>query len=440
MKKNFTLIALFILSLAFSQVPEVEWYRTFGGSGIEYFTNAHNMNDGGYLLIGNTQSYYGDVTGNHGNPNFPTSDIWIVKLNSEGDLVWEYTIGGSWNDAVTNSAPTTDGYILSGHRHDMLGAWFGKLNLEGNLIWERTYLNNSGIINVITGTSDGGFVFSEYSYNKLNISKANYSGDIEWTNTVVDYGTEYNDVEAHILYQTSDGGYGIGVTAAFNTEYANSFLYKLNSNLEIECVLEGHYGFPIKPTSDDGHISNIGQKYNSNCELLWDADVFGHTAVELEDGGFIFFNQTGEDYHRLRKIDSNGTILWTLDNGDLPYLSYGKLLKTSDDGYLIAGKTSVIEGNYIDDFYVIKYKNELSTNEVENKDFKIYPNPVKDVLNIQNPTNNSSYLEIFDLSGKLLMTKNFKELDKVITLNIATLPKGNYIIRIGNFSSKFIKE
>ena len=89
---------------------EIEWQKLMGGTGKEKFTSVLIPTDGGYLLVGGSESIDGDISGNHGD-----DDSWIVKLNSNGDIAWQKLIGGSKSDFFVKVLQTSDkGFLLLG--------------------------------------------------------------------------------------------------------------------------------------------------------------------------------------------------------------------------------------------------------------------------------------------------------------------------------------
>ena len=72
----------------------VEWQRCYGGSGWDYIIKVYPCSNGDYMMFGTTNSYNGDVNGIHHNGLTDQSqDIWMVRLNSLGDILWQRCIG-----------------------------------------------------------------------------------------------------------------------------------------------------------------------------------------------------------------------------------------------------------------------------------------------------------------------------------------------------------
>ncbi|GAB3553801.1 hypothetical protein [Spirosoma fluminis] len=74
-------------------MPSINWQKTLGGSNNDQARAMVAAPDEGYVTAGSTESNDGDVTGNHGN-----ADFWVVKLNVNGDKVWQKNFGGSNDD------------------------------------------------------------------------------------------------------------------------------------------------------------------------------------------------------------------------------------------------------------------------------------------------------------------------------------------------------
>jgi hypothetical protein len=75
-----------ILLVKLNSSGNVIWQKTLGGSAVDFivFSSIIATSDGGFLLLGNTNSNDGDVSGNHGG-----TDFWLVKLDASGNIIWE---------------------------------------------------------------------------------------------------------------------------------------------------------------------------------------------------------------------------------------------------------------------------------------------------------------------------------------------------------------
>jgi len=125
----------------------IEWQNCYGGSAGEMALGLLEINDG-YLFSAIAYSNDGDVTGHHGSDN---SDIWLVKLDFSGNIVWEHCYGGTDYDDAFNLFKTTDGgYMVFGetssHDGDVVGnhsnqyntdIWIFKIDSIGNMLWQK---------------------------------------------------------------------------------------------------------------------------------------------------------------------------------------------------------------------------------------------------------------------------------------------------------------
>ena len=90
--------------------PEIVWQKNLGGSSWDIAFANQQTSDGGYIVAGFTESNDGDVNGNHGG-----RDYWIVKLDSNGNMIWQKAFGGSGDDHASSIQQTSDGdYIVTG--------------------------------------------------------------------------------------------------------------------------------------------------------------------------------------------------------------------------------------------------------------------------------------------------------------------------------------
>lgn len=148
MDKRIVLITLFSIAAhhALGQAaPVIEWQRCLGGTSSENFPYMQPLADGGCIVMCSTQSNDGDVTGNNG-----YIDTWVVRLDADGEIVWQDCFGGSGQDAGRHIYPTADGgsfiagksYSTDGDVGENNGAtdlWAFKLGPNGDLQWESSF-------------------------------------------------------------------------------------------------------------------------------------------------------------------------------------------------------------------------------------------------------------------------------------------------------------
>ncbi len=134
---------------------EIQWQRCFGGTSYEEGASVSETSDGGYIVAGKAHSIDGDVVGNHSYadmcPPSCHSDMWLIKLNAEGNLIWSKCYGGTNDEYASAVRQTTDGgFIVIGTAessngdvsgiHSGLGyedMWVVKTNATGSIQWSR---------------------------------------------------------------------------------------------------------------------------------------------------------------------------------------------------------------------------------------------------------------------------------------------------------------
>ena len=308
--------------------PEVQWERTFGGAYYEELHAILPTSDGGYLLGGFTSSPQGFDVGLPDKGN-GWGDIWIVKVDLFGNKIWEQRIGGDHDDRLYDMEETLDGgYILAGNSKSNSGHdktqnnrgdfdyWIVKVDANGNKLWDKTYGGDleDDLRGGIIPTADGGYVMAGFSASgafgeKTQASKGNRDfwvvkidgfGNKLWDKT---YGGDQKE-EPHAIYQTPDGGFLIGGLS--------------------ESGISGDKTDRNRGSSDYWLI-----KIDPDGTLLWDKTYGGDGAETIHDiertveGNYLLGGQSssyasferrtntfgGYDYW-LVKIDPDGNLLW----------------------------------------------------------------------------------------------------------------------------------
>ncbi|MEO7264918.1 MAG: hypothetical protein ABIW38_08400 [Ferruginibacter sp.] len=211
------------------QVSQKNIKKLIGGSNTEVIKKMLPAPDGGYILVGYSNS---NNTGTFtGFPNSGTNDGWILKLDAKGNIQWQKLLGGSGTfDEFLDIQSTSDGgYIIAGTSNSVSlfgmtnnGAsdgWILKIDSNGNTTWQKLLGGNANdVFNSIAVLADGSFVIAGYSYSSNTgtvtgltnngaadgwLIKLNSTGDLQWQKF---YGGDVTDV-FNFLLATTDGGF-----------------------------------------------------------------------------------------------------------------------------------------------------------------------------------------------------------------------------------------
>ena len=201
-----------------------EWNKTFGGSATDYGYSVQQTTDGGYIITGFTNSF--------GNGS---SDVWLIKTDANGDSLWTKTFGGSDSDEGLSVQQTTDGgYIIIGDTESYGNGgrdlWLIKTDSNGDSLWTQTFSDGQG--HSVQQTTDGGYIITGYTdedwagNRDICLIKTDSNGIEEWNQTFGGGGAE----EAYSVQQTIDGGYIItGSTYSFGNGEYDIWLIKTDS-------------------------------------------------------------------------------------------------------------------------------------------------------------------------------------------------------------------
>ncbi|MCX6654077.1 MAG: PQQ-binding-like beta-propeller repeat protein [Candidatus Bathyarchaeota archaeon] len=181
-----------VLLLRTDEDGVVLWSKTYGGSGKQLGRALQVLRDGGYLIGGITSSA-------------PTSgdwDIYLLKTDPRGEVVWSKTLGGSQGKSLCAVLETYEGGVLAVGERGGGGSktWVVKLDKDGEILWSNTY---SGSVGFDAGkTGDGGYVILSQVHEDVLLMKIDGEGQLEWSK---DYGGPFPDF-GNSLQVTQDGG------------------------------------------------------------------------------------------------------------------------------------------------------------------------------------------------------------------------------------------
>lgn len=402
-----------------NKIPTKIWDKTLGGSGGEYITSMVATSDGGYVMLGTSNSNTsGDKTqeskGGQG-------DYWIVKINSLGQKVWDKTFGSEGFEYTGKIIATSNGgfVILGSSNFGISGdkteankgkfwdIWLIKVNSNGQKVWDKT-LGGDNIDNAtsIIATLDGGFIVTGYSASDISgdktelhrgdfdywVVKINGNGQKLWDKT---FGGSGEDRDPYIA-STMDGGFilagtsrspiGGDKTEGNKNSSTDFWLVKIDgagqkiwdktlggdksenvssiiSDTEGNFIINGHSDSDIsgdKSESNKGYFDFWVVKINGKGQKIWDKSFggnsadFGTSITQTSDKGFIIAgtsssNKSGDKTEEsdkdipdfwVIKIDNSGNKVWDKTLGGDKYSQCNQVIINPDGSLVLAGSTN----------------------------------------------------------------------------------------------------
>lgn len=432
------LTSIFILLIFFSarQIIAQGWERTYGGNDYDYSYEVKQTTDGGFIIVGSTSSFGPD-----------TFSVYLIKTDVNGDTLWTQTYGGSdWDEGYSVEQTNDGGYVVVGSTSSF-GAgssdvYLIKTDALGNLLWEKTF----GGIDADDGrcikqTVDNGFIIIGYTRNfgvnnyGVYLIKTNSNGDSLWTKA---FNVMTNSSFGYSIQQTTDGGY---IITGYNSFFNTLFLIKTDINGDIlwTKTFGCSNGNSVQQTNDGGYVilgstecsggiwtgnKNVYLiKTNANGDSLWAKSYggqnydYGRSVQQTSDNGFILLGSTtsfGNSYQvYLIKTDSIGDTLWTKTFGGMDSDDGMSVQETIDGGFIITGSTYSFGAGF-QDVYLIKTDN--------------FGNSITDMIsgNIYNDSNSNCISE----TNELKLSNKFVKLTPG-NIIVSTDMNGNYSAMVG---------
>lgn len=496
MKVFLCFLSFMIGSVLFSQIPNIEWSKCYGGTSYDVAKSIQQTTDGGYIVTGHAYSTNGDVVNAQQGGNF-----WVVKLDSAGNIVWQKTLGGNFADFANVVRQTLDGgYIVIGNTEDSLASSSNipdenilivKLDGLGNVVWQQTYGEtgsyNSDEGNDIKPTADGGYIavgstasYDTHGATDFLVLKLDAYGNIMWQKF---FGGSFVD-RALSVQQTPDGGYiAAGYTFSSNGDVtgahgsADVWVLKLDSggNLlwqktfggtgddrasSIQKTSDGYVVGGFTASHNDGDVLNHhsvlngGQqtsdfwilKLDESGNIIWQNTLGGTSDDQIKsifqtsDGGYIacgltFSNDADvtanaglEDVWIVR-LNSTGILQWQKSMGGSGYDLAFSVQEAQDGSYVVAGQAMSGSGGAGfhggQDFWIVKFAPEsaMGTGGFEPSNISVYPNPVSNILSVG--LFNVKSITVTNMEGKILET-----VQNTTQINLSGYARGTYLVII----------
>jgi len=365
------LITIILIFLSFLGLSQSTFQKNFIGNDNEMLWDIKVSSDGGFISTGFTHSF-----GSGG------QDVYVIKFDVDGNKEWDKTYGGATDDRGYSITQTLDnGYVICGVATSFSGngdIYVVKIDSLGNLEWENTYggpdeedsykilqlADSSYMISGITRSYGSGI-------RDIYLIKIDNTGNLIFSKT---YGGNFSDwCNDFILTSTNEliiagktMSYGSGSTDAYlikldiNGNVIWSKVYGLASDDDFRSIIEissGEYvigGFTGSSGAGQGDAWLV--KVDTTGSLIW-SNIFGSSSQEViysivttEDNGFALlgesysFYSTSNNNSLLIKTDSLGNQEWVNIYGGNSR-SYGLSLKEINSGFILSGASFLSASN-----------------------------------------------------------------------------------------------
>ncbi|MDX9750137.1 MAG: hypothetical protein RBT71_03565 [Flavobacteriales bacterium] len=488
------------ISAALAQ-PAIQWENTYGGPDDEAAHAALRTTDGGYLLVGHTTSEGGQVTGQHGN-----EDLWAVKTDANGALLWQRALGSEASEGGLAVTLTSDGgYLIAGTADDPGGdvgnvigdgdVWLVKLDASGTIVWENTYGGTSYDEPRAMVETAGGYVVAAYTESD-NGQVTGYSGSGDlWMFGVSGTGTLLWQLalggtdtdEPFGMAATMDGGVIVaGASKSNNGTLTQNFggedawLVKLSAAgalqwqqvyghtgderaMDVVQRADGGFAFAAATNSQGGPVSQHFGNYdywlvrvNPNGTLQGQSSFGGsgddipRALVHTSDGGYALAGYTASDNQHVTaplggfdqwvvKTDAGGVMQWQRTLGGSDDDEAFALEQTPDGGYIVAGLTNsddqhVQLGRGGIDFWAVKLGPDVvSVAELDGGPMAmaVHPQPARDHARLHFTLDTPApvrYL-LIDAAGRTVLDRSAGTLPAgthQLPLDLSALESGRY--------------
>ncbi len=439
------------------------WSYLYGGSETDKGFDILQTDDGGYMVAGMTASFDGDVTGHQGSWN---NDFWVLKLSPEGELTWAKCYGGPNDESGAAIAQTTEGdFYIAGTTYSDDGDitinlgendfWVIKIDSDGTLLHQKSIggsMVDEGIS--LCATADNGCIVCGRTFSSDNdavgyhdgsdmlVAKLSTTLTVEWSAC---YGGSETE-ECNSIVQLDDESFAaLGYTSTHN-----------NGDVT------GHHG---SQGTDDFwllKLSSTGDLTSAKC-FGGSSDDQANGLIATSDGNFVLCGLTNSNdgdvsgFHTsmfepdvwVAEVNSIGDLIWQRCCGGSAQDEGFNVFELSNNTFVVTAFTYSsnfdVTNNYGSaDAWIFKITNlsEIS-NAIDDGMLTVYPNPANDYLNIEiSDANNYCFVEISNIVGSVLKSSRLNNNQNII--DISDLSKGVYFVHVtigeSKITNKIIKQ
>ncbi len=475
-----------VFIVKYDATGNVLWAKSVGGAYDERGQSVSTDASGNVFMTGYFISptiSFGTTTLTNTYASNLYSDVFIVKYDATGNVLWAKSVGGAYDERGQSVSTDASGNVF------MTGYFISPTISFGTTTLTNTYASNL--------------------YSDFFIVKYDTSGNVLWAKSAEG---AYDDSGQSVCTDASGNVFIAGYFASPTITFGTTTLTNTNSSWDIFIVKYDSSGNVLWAKSAEGAYDDIGNsvstdaignvfmtgiyysptitfgittltnainvadifivKYDTSGNVLWAksaegtwydlsygvcTDVIGNVFITgafysptITFGTTTLTNVNAANDIFIVKYDASGNVLWAKSAGGTGY----------DEGYAVSTDASgnvFLTGNFgspninfgtttltntdttgsFRDIFIAKLDGTTGTNDIKNANIKIYPNPTNNIINIEGLTKNeNNTIQIFDVQGKLVITKNISEKG---TIDLSELNKGVYVIKIGEVAQRIVK-
>ena len=403
------------------------WARSTGNSGSEFGTSITADIQGNTYIAGYFNSpviTFSDIILTNADNTGSTNDIFIVKYNSSGNVVWADKAGGL-DDDYGNSVAT---------------------DMSGNIFITGYFTSTSIRFGIATLSNTG--------YDDVFLTKYNSTGTVQWAKSAIG---DYVDKNTSVATDTSGNAYISGVFKSSMISFGGYLLANTGSSHGNIFLTKYNSAGSVQWTKSVGDVGEAQNNYVSAIAADKSGDVyvtgwFFNPSVTIGNTTITNTDNTGQ-YNDvfITKYNSLGNSVWAKKIGEETYdYITGITVDTSGhvfvtgyyDSALLFFGTAILTNSGYQDFYLARLDNDLTKglNETlaeEETTIAVFPNPVLNDVTLKYPVG-ITHIQIFTIQGRLI--KSHKAKDEKSCFNVSELPAGVYILQLSsNKKSEYVK-
>jgi len=422
------------------------WEKTFGNHNSDQLLKILHTTRNTYMLIGSFKESGGMIECQKDSSALQR-DMWLIEVDTTGEIIRQFCYGGSYWDQGYSIIEVENGYIMIGHTssndmdvsglHGVPGditvadIWVVKIEYDGNIIWQNCF---GGVLTdfsyTIFTTQDNGYMFfgNTWSIDGDVIGNHNPYGDRPdiWIVTINETG--------ELQWQQCIGGHGLERITLHSVLKLDDYNYAITSestmlNGDVECRIDSSiynqtadaWVFQIKDCSQ--YQPSIPQQPTGQDTLCVNTDSITTYTTQTAIGAWTYeWELTPEEAGIIEPENLTANIHWNpFYEGEATI----KVRSTNDCGES-AWSDSIIVNTYIC----------LGTEEHEDARIPVitvYPNPASSILTVKfNPHNNNGLttVEVIDAYGRKVYNNVLSFSTKQTKINVTNWAKGLYLIRV----------